>query len=179
MYSKPFLKPLSKEDIRNLLISLSFMLCFTDIIQFKRYYGNVENFINSFKIISYYKDHDNLTDEEIEDILKDINSDIKEITTDEKFNIDKVDTEEEKEIYFSFLDFYNDNPYLNKKGLYEKLHFAVVDGMAEIITSEYLDGEGNFNCSRNTTLIKALIEIVGKDLILKTISYDDITYLMT
>ena len=53
---------------------------------------------------------------------------------------------------------------------------SIKEGMAEIIKTEYFDYD-NFSYYRNTSLTKALMEIVGKDTILKSISLDDLSYL--
>ena len=255
------LKEWYKKKSRSTLIGLALLLGLS-YINLKRDYGNIENALNNSKIMSYFEDSDSLNEKAIEELLKDINEDIRKITDDRKFNIDEVDTtreiesyfllnainsnenmtKKEKELYLNFYDFYLDDPYLDNASLYERLQslefiredevseeelestktkegdivivtdavyydfdnrivyyykpvddtivhegvhcnlnafnipLSLKEGMAEIIKTEYFDYD-NFSYYRNTSLTKALIEIVGKDTILKSISLDDLSYL--
>lgn len=256
---KYHLKKWCKRQYKRTLIVLSIVLGLS-YINLKKDYGNIENAFNSLRIVGYLKDNDSLTEEEIDELLRDINEDIRKITDDSKFDIDNVDTNEEienyfllnainlnkemtkkeKELYLNFYEFYNDNPYLDKLSLYERLcsleftreneisddkkiaiskkngtlityatyspfnneityyykpdsetsihegvhcnlctfniPISIDEGMAEIIKNEYFDYD-EFIYDRNTSLTKALIEIVGKDTLLKSISLDDSSYL--
>lgn len=255
------LKEWYKKKSRSTLIGLTLLLGLS-YINLKRDYGNIENALNNSKIISYLEDNDSLDEKEIEELLKDINEDIRKVTDDRKFNIDEVDTsreiesyfllnainlnenmtKKEKELYLNFYDFYLDDPYLDNTSLYERLQslefiredevseeelestktkeddititttgsyfnlynrivyyyepdsgtivhegvhcnlnafnipISIKEGMAEIIKTEYFDDD-IFSYYRNTSLTKALMEIVGKDTILKSISLDDLSYL--
>ena len=250
-----------KRKSRSTLIGLALFLglSYTNII---KNYSSIENALTSSKVVSYLEDNDKLSEKEIEEILNNINKDIEIITDDDKFNLNNIDTKEEKEnylllnaitsnknmtkeekeLYLDFYDFYLDNPYLDKVALYERLkdlefvreneisdetlkmtrreenktiivtlaeYFtsdnkiayyyrpsndtiihegvhcnlrtynipsSIVEGIAEIIKAEYFDCD-NFSYYRNTSLTKAIVEIVGQDVVLKSISLDDISYL--
>lgn len=255
------LKEWYKKKSRSTLIGLTLLLGLS-YINLKRDYGNIENALNNSKIMNYLEYNDSLDEKEIEELLKDINENIRKVTDDRKFNIDEVDTsreiesyfllnainlnenmtKKEKELYLNFYDFYLDDPYLDNTSLYERLQslefiredevseeelestktkeddititttgsyfnlynrivyyyepdsgtivhegvhcnlnafnipISIKEGMAEIIKTEYFD-YNNFSYYRNTSLTKALMEIVGKDTILKSISLDDLSYL--
>ena len=128
------------------------------------------------KVLDYYDEKDSLSEEELDNILHDLETEVIKVTNDDKFKLDSVDTKEEvdnylllnaindnpyankkeKEIMYNFLDFFNDNPYLDK----EKTYLNLV----------YLDFDRNYNPFSS-----------GKDnndgtVTLADYDYDDITY---
>ena len=139
-------------------------------------YNISSNYSTTEKILDYYDGKDSLSDEELDNILHDLETKVIEVTNDDKFKLDSVDTKEEvdnylllnaindnpyankkeKEVMYNFLDFFNDNPYLDK----EKTYLNLV----------YLDFDRNYNPFSS-----------GKDnnngtVTLADYDYDDITY---
>ena len=128
------------------------------------------------KVLNYFDGKDSLSEEELNKILNDLETEVIKVTNDDKFKLDSVDTKEEidnylllnainnnpyankkeKEVMYNFLDFFNDNPYLDK----EKTYLNLVS----------LDFDRNYNPFSS-----------GKDnnngtVILADYDYDDITY---
>lgn len=139
-------------------------------------YNISSNSSTTEKILDYYDGKDSLSDEELDNILHDLETKVIEVTNDDKFKLDSVDTKEEvdnylllnaindnpyankkeKEVMYNFLDFFNDNPYLDK----EKTYLNLV----------YLDFDRNYNPFSS-----------GKDnnngtVTLADYDYEDITY---
>ena len=135
-FSNSFLR----KHFRKLLLTLvpAISLSFASL---KSEYGSLENIVNTTKILKYYSNPNSLSDEELSTLLNNIEKEIRKVSDDEKFNVSNLDTKEEidnylllnsiainqemtkeeKEIYYNFLDFFNDNPYLNKKDVYNRL----------------------------------------------------------
>ena len=128
------------------------------------------------KVLDYFDGKDSLNKEELNNILHDLETEMIKVTNDNKFKLDSVDTKEEidnylllnainylhydnkkkKKVMYNFLDFFNDNPYLDK----EKTYINLVS----------LDFDRNYNPFSS-----------GKDnnngtVILADYDYDDITY---
>ena len=102
---------------------------------------------NTEKILEYYKDDTNLTLEELNKLLTNLEVDIKDITDDDKFSLENIDSKEEldnylllnaiddnpyannkeKEVMYNFLDFFNDNLYLDKEKTYNNLLYLDFD----------------------------------------------------
>ena len=139
-------------------------------------YNISSNSSTTEKVLDYYDGKDSLSEEELDSILHDLETEVIKVTNDDKFKLDSVDTKEEvdnylllnaindnpyankkeKEVMYNFLDFFNDNPYLDK----EKTYINLVS----------LDFDRNFNPFSS-----------GKDnnngtVILADYDYEDITY---
>lgn len=98
---------------------------------------------NADTILDYYDGKDKLSDEELDEILSNIEKNIRKVSDDEKFNIDNITTYEEldnylllnaivdnpyanldeKEIMYNFIDFFNDNPSIDREKVYANLEF--------------------------------------------------------
>lgn len=93
------------------------------------------------KIMEYFADNDSLSSLELNDLTKYIYQQIRKVSDDEKFNIENIETDEElknylllnavaqndyankeeKEVLYNFIDFFNDNPYIEYEVVYENL----------------------------------------------------------
>ena len=93
------------------------------------------------KIMDYFVNKDSLSSSELDDLTKYIYKQISKVSDDEKFNIENIETEdelknylllnaiaqndyannEEKEVLYNFIDFFNDNPYMEYEVVYENL----------------------------------------------------------
>ena len=96
---------------------------------------------NEESILNYYDDENSLSEDELNTLLKDIELEVLNITNDDKYSLDNVNTKEEidnylllnainknpyankkeKEVMYEFLDFFNSNPYLDTKETYDSL----------------------------------------------------------
>ena len=269
IHNKKEINSRKKTIIRNILIHQfrHLALALVPIIslaglQFKKEYSSFSEYKNTKNILNYYDDSSSVSTEEIKELLNIVDEEIKKDTDNFFFDISSIDTktetdsylllysiatnsninQEEKEVFYNFYNFFNDNPYLNNKDVYERLKdlnlnksedednskkidgitysivanynpyyneityyekpseviigheathciistynmpLSLVEGMAEIISHEYFLEEdeafSDYNAyNRNTALTKALIEIVGKDTMLKAFSNDNINYI--
>ena len=93
------------------------------------------------KVLNYFDGKDSLSEEELNKILNDLETEVIKVNNDDKFKLDSVDTKKEidnylllnaindnpyankkeKEVMYNFLDFFNDNPYLDKEKTYLNL----------------------------------------------------------
>lgn len=93
------------------------------------------------KIMEYFADNDSLSSLELDELTKYIYKQISKVSDDEKFNIENIETDEElknylllnavaqndyankeeKEVLYNFIDFFNDNPYIEYEVVYENL----------------------------------------------------------
>lgn len=93
------------------------------------------------KIMEYFANKDSLSSLELNDLTKYIYQQIRKVSDDEKFNIENIETDEElknylllnavaqndyankeeKEVLYNFIDFFNDNPYIEYEVVYENL----------------------------------------------------------
>ena len=116
-----------------------------------------------------------------------------EFTRENEISDDKKNADSKKNgtiiTYATYSPFNNEITYYYKPdsetSIHEGVHcnlctfnipISIDEGMAEIIKNEYFDCN-EFIYDRNTSLTKALIEIVGKETLLKSISLDDSSYL--
>lgn len=258
---KIIIKNILKHQFRHLALALVPIISLAGL-QFKKEYSSFSEYKNTKNILNYYDDSSSVSTEEIKELLNIVDKEIKKDTDNFFFDISSIDTkteidsylllysiatnsninQEEKEVFYNFYNFFNDNPYLNNKDVYERLKelnlnksedednskeidgitysivanynpyyneiiyyekpseviigheathciistynmpLSLVEGMAEIISHEYFLEEdeafSDYNAyNRNTALTKALIEIVGKDTMLKAFSNDNINYI--
>ena len=93
------------------------------------------------KIMEYFANEDSLSPLELDELTKYIYKQISKVCDDEKFNIENIETDEElknylllnavaqndyankeeKEVLYNFIDFFNDNPYIEYEVVYENL----------------------------------------------------------
>lgn len=93
------------------------------------------------KIMEYFANEDSLSPLELDELTKYIYKQISKVSDDEKFNIENIETDEElknylllnavaqndyankeeKEVLYNFIDFFNDNPYIEYEVVYENL----------------------------------------------------------
>lgn len=93
------------------------------------------------KILEYFANEDSLSPLELDELTKYIYKQISKVSDDEKFNIENIETDEElknylllnavaqndyankeeKEVLYNFIDFFNDNPYIEYEVVYENL----------------------------------------------------------
>lgn len=136
-----------------------------DAINFFKHTSNMEI------ITKYYNYEDDTLDDEIDKILKNIERDSFRVTDDNRFKVENIGTKEElhnylllnaikdsnsankeeKEVMYNFIDFFNDNPYLDKEKTYENLAnlnfdrdynpFSIgIDNNNGIVTLAYFNG---------------------------------------
>ena len=127
------------------LASINIVLALSQVVSTS--YNISNNTSNTEKIESYYYDKNSLNEDELDILLTDIEKEALKATKDDMFNLDNVKTEEEKdnylllnaikdnyhankeekEIMYNFLEFFNDNPYLDRKKTYLNLAFLHFD----------------------------------------------------
>lgn len=93
------------------------------------------------KIMEYFANEDSLSPLELDELTKYIYKQISKVSDDEKFNIENIETDEElknylllnavaqndyankeeKEVLYNFIDFFNDNSYIEYEVVYENL----------------------------------------------------------
>ena len=96
---------------------------------------------NEETILNYYDDENSLSMNELNYLLKDIETEVMKTIDDDKYSLNEVSTKEEidnylllnainnnpnannkeKEVMYEFLDFFNSNPYLDTKEVYSNL----------------------------------------------------------
>ena len=152
---------------RNLLLMLipTIVLSLANI---KKDYGSLENINNTIRILRYYNDSNNLSENDLKSLLKNIEDNIHKVSNNDKYSIENITTkdelknylllnaiavnqemtEEEKEIYYNLLDFFNDNPYINYKKTYKNL--ATLDFIREDEIDEFT--KNSINSTNSTTL---------------------------
>lgn len=132
---------LSKKSKTTIILYLAYLVLLLGSKAFTSFKLN-KTIDNTGKVLDYYDDRSSLDEYDLDQLLKGIEKDSLKLTGDDKFDINTITTEEEqdnylllnavkdnpnankqeKEVMYNYIDFINDNPYLD----YEKVYYNLV-----------------------------------------------------